>query len=397
MKTLIKLILSLALIISLAVAAFAFYMAGRAYELSNSVTLPPPYEFDPSVSAFHHDLFIADLHVDTFTQVDSFMQRKEYAHMDIERAQAGGYSLLTMGIATEVPLSMVRRKPEGVERGGNLIKYGAIASMEPIGNWLSNYQRGEWIIDNVHRTVAENPDQLVLVTHREDLAELLAEHTAGNDTRIGLVLAVEGAHILEGNLDRIDELHARGVRMLSLTHAFDNEYGGASEGVEQYGITPAGQELLARLQEHGIIIDIAHASPKLVDELLDQVSSPVVYSHGGVRGMCDIDRNLPESALKKIQRNGGLIAIGFWDRVLCGDNVADIAASMRYVAAQIGIEHVALGSDFDGGVKTVFDATGLPLLTAALFDAGFTDVEIRKIMGENYTRLLLASLPTREH
>jgi len=395
MKNLFKAILALLLVGLVAAAAFVFYMAGRSYELSNSVALTPPYEIESSLNDFHNDLFVADLHVDTFTQVDSFMQRKNYAHIDIERARAGGFGLLTLGIATEVPLSMVRRKPEGVDRGGNLIKFGAMASLEPVGNWYSNYKRGKWIIDNVDRTVADNPDQLILITHREDLAELLAERAGGNDNRIGFVLAVEGAHILEGNLERLDELYARGVRMLSLTHAFDNEYGGASEGVKKQGITPEGLLLLARLQKLGIIIDIAHASPALIDDLLKQVKSPIVYSHGGVRGMCNINRNIPEGALQKIKTNGGLVAIGFWDRVLCGDSVADIAASMRYVADSIGTEHVALGSDFDGGVKTVFDASGLPLLTNALIDAGFSEQEIRQIMGENYTRLLLASLPTR--
>jgi len=395
MKKLFKIILTLLLIGLMSLSAFFFYMAGRSYELSNTVVLAPPYDFEPSILDFHKNLFVADLHADTFTAVDSFMQRKDYAHLDFARAQAGGFSLLTMSIATEVPLSMVRRKPEGVARGGNLIKLGSFASLEPVGNWLSNYKRGLWIIDNVHRTVEENPDQLLLIADTEDLEELLAEHAAGGNRRIGIVLAVEGGHVLEGDIERLDELYARGVRMFSLTHAFDNEYGGASEGVEKYGITPAGMALLTRLQTLGIIIDIAHASPALVDELLQLVEAPVVYSHGGVSGMCDIDRNLPESALEKIQANGGLIAIGFWDRVLCGDSVADIAASMRYVADRIGVEHLAIGSDFDGGVKTVFDSTGLPLLTNALFDAGFSELEIRQIMGENYTRLLLASLPAQ--
>ena len=395
MKNFYKAILILLLLGLLALAVFVLYMAGRSYELSNTVVLPPPYEFEPSIIDFHKSLFIADLHADTFTAVDSFMQRKNYAHLDFARARDGGFALLTMGIATEVPLSMVRRRPEGVTRGGNLIKFGAMAAMEPIGNWLSNYQRGSWILDNVHRTVAENPDQLALITAREDLAELIAEHTTGNGSRIGILLAVEGGHILEGKVERLDDLYARGVRMFSLTHAFDNEYGGASEGAEQYGITPAGQALLARMQELGIIIDIAHASPALIDDLLDQIESPVVYSHGGVRGVCDIDRNLPEAALEKIRTNGGLIAIGFWDRVICGETVQDIAASMRYVADRIGVEHVALGSDFDGGVKTVFDATGLPLLTGALFDAGFSELEISQIMGGNYARLLMTGLPAR--
>jgi membrane dipeptidase len=395
MRKFLKIALILLSLGMVSLIGFAFYMGGKSYELANSVVLSPPYKLEPSVIDFHHGMFIADMHADTFTFVDSFMQRKAFAHLDFERAQEGGFSLLTMAIATEVPLSMVRRKPEGVERGGNLIKFGAVTGFEPVGNWHSNYQRGNWAIDNIYQTVSDNPDQLTLITHREDLTTLLSKHAAGDNSRIGMLLAVEGAHILEGNLDNLDKLYLRGVRMLSLTHAFDNEYGGASEGVEQYGITPEGQALLDHAQELGIIIDIAHASPTLVDELLDQVQAPVVYSHGGVQGMCNVDRNLPETMLHKIQANGGLVAIGFWDRVLCGDSVADVAASMRYVADKIGTEHVALGSDFDGGVKTVFDATGLPLLTEALFDAGFSGLEIRQIMGENYTKLLLENLPAR--
>ena len=100
------------------------------------------------------------------------MQRKDYAHLDYPRAQEGGFSLLTMSIATEVPLAMVRRKPEGVVRGGTLIQVGAIAAFEPVANWSSNYSRGLWAIENVHRTVTENTDQLVLVAHREDLTAL---------------------------------------------------------------------------------------------------------------------------------------------------------------------------------------------------------------------------------
>ena len=123
--------------------------------------------------------------------------------------------------------------------------------------------------------------------------------------------------------------------------------------------------------------------------------TPLVYSHGGIEGRCEIARNIADAALEKIKRNGGLLAIGFWDRVLCGDTPADIAASMRYVADRIGAEHLALGSDFDGGVRTVFDAGGLPLLTKELFEAGFSEAEVRMIMGENYARLLLAALPLR--
>ncbi len=302
---------------------------------------------------------------------------------------------MTMAVATEVPLDSVKPSSDGVRRGLNLISVGSVLGLEPASNWFSRYARGNWVIDNIRRTVAENPDELALIMYREDLSELLTGHATGAGGRMGLLLAVEGGHVLEAKPERMDELYARGVRMVSLTHAFDNAYGGSSEGIERYGITAEGEALLDKLQSLGIIIDLAHGSPELVIDLLDRVRTPVVYSHGGIEGQCDIARNLPDSALAKIRSNGGLVAIGFWDRVLCGDTPADIAASIRYVADRIGAEHLALGSDFDGGVRTVFDAGGLPLLTAELFAAGFSEAEVRMIMGENYARLLLAALPPR--
>ena len=385
------------LLLALVAAAVggAFYMGGKSYELVNQVVMRPPYPASTATDGFHRTLFIADMHADTFTFVDSFMEEKDYAHLDYRRARAGGFDLMTMAVATEVPLDSVKPSPDGVRRGLNLISVGSVLGMEPAGNWFSRYARGNWVVDNVRRTVAENPDELALIMYQEDLSELLTEHATGASGRMGLLLAVEGAHVLDTDPERMDELYARGVRMLSLTHAFDNAYGGSSEGVERYGITADGEALLDKLQSLGIIIDLAHGSPALVNDLLERVRTPVVYSHGGIQGQCDIDRNLADAALEKIKRNGGLVAIGFWDRVLCGDTPADIAASMRYVADRIGAEHLALGSDFDGGVRTVFDASGLPLLTAELFTAGFSEAEVRMIMGENYARLLLATLPPR--
>ncbi len=373
-----------------------YYMVGRSYELTNTVVLSGPYQPPEQTQAFHQQLFIADMHADTFTFVDSFMQRKDYAHLDYPRAQDGGLNLLTMAIATEVPLSMVKRSPEGVKRGTNLIQVGAIAGLEPISNWSSNYARGLWVINNIKETVANNPNELLLVTHREDITELLMEHELEPNKRMGLLLAVEGGHLLEGNLDRLDHVYNLGVRMLSLTHAFDNDYGGASEGVEQYGLTETGKALLERMTELGIIIDIAHASPALVNDLLIEAKNPIVYSHGGVQGTCNINRNLPDNLLGKIQANGGLIAIGLWDRVLCGNTLNDVAATMRYIADKIGTEHLALGSDFDGGVKTITDSSGMPLLTEALLKNGFSKAEVRAIMGGNYANLLMKQLPARE-
>jgi len=118
-----------------------------------------------------------------------------------------------------------------------------------------------------------------------------------------------------------------------------------------------------------------------------------VSSHGGVRGTCDNHRSLSDAQARAIAASGGVIGIGFWPRATCGEDVAAIVRALRYTADLVGVEHVALGSDFDGAVQVPFDASGLPLLTEALLQAGFTPAELEKLMGGNVVRVLQDSLP----
>ncbi len=395
MKKIIKVLLIVFLLLIALLVISMVYMSRNVYQISNTVVDPPPYEIDPALNEFHRSLFVADMHADTFNFETDFFTQTDIGQVDLPRVREGGLSLMTFAIATEIPFSQMRKSPAGNSRGGKLVAMGAIAQLEPVKNWFSRYERGLYSLGYARKLIEDNPQQLMLITYREDLEELRAKNRQNPGSTMGVVLSIEGSHIMEGDLTRLADLHERGIRMLSLTHAFDNEAGGSSEGVEKSGLTEYGESMLAQMRDLGIIVDIAHSSPALINDILDRVDSPVVYSHGGVQGMCDIDRNLPEDSLERIRDNGGLIAIGFWPRVLCGENVDSITASIRYVASRIGVEHVAIGSDFDGGVTTVFDASGLPLLTGSLQRAGFSEAEIRMIMGENYVNLLLATLPSR--
>lgn len=396
MKLILKIVAGLVILSVVLFVAATFYMGRNTYEMMNPVMSPSPYPTDQSIQSFHDSLFIADLHADTFNFITDFFKRNKTAHVDYPRLREGGISLMTMAIATEIPFSVVRRDPKGNVRGGNMVTVGAVSQFEPMKNWFSQYERGLYSLSYANKLISDNPDKLRLIRYKEDLQELIQAHAEDPENApIGILFAVEGAHILEGNIERFDELYNNGVRMMSLTHAFDNEAGGSSEGVSKGGLTDYGKQLVERMIERGTIVDIAHASPALVDDLMARVQSPVVYSHGGVEAVCDIDRNLRQSALQKVKDNGGLIAVGFWPRVLCANSIESVASTMRYVADQIGVEHVALGSDFDGGVKVLFDASGIPLLTKALLENGFTREEIRLIMGENYSNLLLKSLPSK--
>jgi len=181
--------------------------------------------------------------------------------------------------------------------------------------------------------------------------------------------------------------------MMSPSHFFDTDIGGSAHGVDKGGLTDKGKEMIRQMEAKRMIVDVAHASAKTIDDVLALATRPVFVSHSGVKGTCDNQRNLSDEHLKGIARTGGVIGIGFWDTAVCGTDAKAIAKAIRYTANLIGVDHVGLGSDFDGAVATPFDTTGLVQITDALLAEGFTDEEVGKIMGRNVLRLLIQTLP----
>lgn len=199
--------------------------------------------------------------------------------------------------------------------------------------------------------------------------------------------------MLEGDPANVDVLFNAGFRMMSVAHFFDNEMGGSAHGIEKGGLTESGREMIRRMEARRMIVDLSHGSATQLNDVLATVTRPVVVSHTGVKGTCDNNRNLDDDQLRAIAAKGGLIGIGFWETAVCGTDAAAIARAQRYVADLIGIDHLALGSDFDGAVATPFDATGLVLVTEALLAAGFSNEGVGKAMGGNQIRFLMENLP----
>ena len=142
-----------------------------------------------------------------------------------------------------------------------------------------------------------------------------------------------------------------------------------------------------------MFVDVAHASAKTIDDVLAIATRPVVVSHTGVKGTCDNQRNLSDDQLRRIAATGGIIGIGFWDTAVCGEDARSIAKAIKYAVDIVGVDHVGLGSDFDGSVKAPFDTSGEALITEALINEGFSDEDIAKIMGGNILKLLSEGLP----
>jgi microsomal dipeptidase-like Zn-dependent dipeptidase len=147
------------------------------------------------------------------------------------------------------------------------------------------------------------------------------------------------------------------------------------------------------MQQRGVVLDLAHASEATVREALQIARKPVVFSHTGIRATCDKNRNISDDAIRQLGQNGGVIGVAFFTSALCANDVRAIVSAMQHIRNLIGTRHIGLGSDYDGMVKVVFDVGGLPVLTDALLAGGFSQDEVRMIMGENYLRVLAEVLP----
>jgi microsomal dipeptidase-like Zn-dependent dipeptidase len=210
---------------------------------------------------------------------------------------------------------------------------------------------------------------------------------------VGGIFGVEGAHALDGDLANLDRLDTLGLRVVGLTHFFDNRLGGSLHGMSGEGLTRFGRSVVRDADRRSMVIDVAHASPQMVRDVLEILDRPVILSHGGFKGVCDSARNLDDALMIELAEHGALIGVGFWGGAACDYSPAGVVKAIRYGIDLIGIDHIALGSDYDGATRVLFDSSELAILTQTMLDEDFSEQEIRQVMGENATRFFLANLP----
>jgi len=270
------------------------------------------------------------------------------------------------------------------------ITWLAIASFWPVRTWGSIYERAVFQLDKLHGVASQS--ELTIVTSKKDLREFIAQRDL-DEPGIAALYLIEGGHPLEGDLGNLDRLYDRGLRIVGLTHFFDNELGGSLHGISNEGLTDFGRAVVRRANELGMIIDIAHASPRMVADVLELSTSPPILSHGGLKGICNSARNLDDSLMVEFAESGGLIGIGYWDGAICDESPDGIVRAIRYAIDLLGVSHVALGSDYDGATAVMLDTSELAILTETMLRRGFSEHEIRLVMGENVKRFLLENLP----
>lgn len=389
MKKFINIVLAvIAVLISGFLIFFFFFAASYTERSLNPVINKPPYTVPDRARALHEKLFVADMHADSLLWDRDLLIDSPIAQVDVPKLVRGNVALQAFTVVTKTPRGLNIERNTGETDNIFLL---ALTQWQPLENLTSLTKRALWQAGKLHRYAANSAGKLVVIENKRDLSNFLDRRKS--EKVIGGWLGVEGAHALDGDAENVEKLFAAGFRMMSPSHFFDNDIGGSAHGVEKYGLTDKGRDVIRRMEAVGMLVDVSHASAKTIDDILAMATRPVVVSHTGVKGTCDNQRNLSDEQIRAIAGTGGVIGIGFWDTAICGEDAASIARAIRYTANIAGIDHVALGSDFDGSVKVPFDTSGEPLITEALIAEGFTDDEIGKIMGGNVLRLLTAYLP----
>jgi microsomal dipeptidase-like Zn-dependent dipeptidase len=363
--------------------------AAREASRRNGIVVPPPYLVAATDRQAHDRMTIVDLHADSLLWGRDLRRRGTTGHVDLPRLREAGVTLQVFSSVTQVPAGLNIERNDATR---DLITLLAVAQGWPPRTWRSRLRRALYAAERLHRIADDERGRLVIVTRSSDLDALLARRREDPGV-VGALLAIEGSHALDGRLDNLDLLHDAGYRMIGLQHFFDNDAGGSAHGETRAGLTGFGVELVRRLQDRRMIVDVAHSSPQVVSDVLDVATAPVFVSHTGVRGTCDNQRNLSDDHLRGIAATGGVIGMAMFENAVGGSTVDDTARAMRYGADLVGVEHIALGTDFDGAVTTPTDVTGLPLLTASLARHGFAEAETAAIMGGNAMRALRQTLP----
>ncbi|MBA3940280.1 MAG: peptidase M19 [Sphingopyxis sp.] len=381
-------IIGILLMIALAAGAFFTLAPGMIEKGLNKIDGKPLPAVSARAQALHQTLTIVDLHSDSLLWSRDFLKRADRGHMDLPRLQEGNVALQVLASTTKSPKGQNYDANSGETDN---ITGLVVAQLQPVRTWNSLLERALWHATRLHRAADETDGRLRPVSGPRDIESLLAARQ-GKASPTGAMLSIEGLHVLEGKLANLDKLHDAGFRMAGLTHFFDNDLAGSMHGLKKDGLTPLGRQVVARMEDRGMIVDIAHCSNACVADILKIARRPVVSSHGGVQATCKVNRNLSDEQIRGVAATGGLIGIGYWDAAVCDTSPASIAKAMKHVRDLVGIQYVALGSDYDGATTVRFDTSKLAQVTQALIEAGFTDDEIRAAMGGNAIRVLRAGI-----
>lgn len=303
------------------------------------------------------------------------------------------------------------------------------------------FARANRQIDSLYAWTNRNPSAMMITKTPADLKKAVRQK------KLAVMMGVEGGHMIEDKLEYLDQLYERGVRYMTLT--WNNSTSWASSAMDESankipngkkGLTSLGEQIIQRMNSLGMIVDISHVGEQTFWDAINITTKPVIASHSCVHQLCPVFRNLKDDQIKAIAKNGGVIHLnffsGFVDSNFNKRNISFLNTHQRekdslkainpephfteeylfskypeevkalrpplsmlldhldYIVRLAGVDHVGLGSDFDGissAPQQLDDVTGLPLITKALQERGYSKKDIRKILGENFLRVFKAN------
>jgi membrane dipeptidase len=210
-----------------------------------------------------------------------------------------------------------------------------------------------------------------------------------------VILAIEHADCTERSLNILRVLYELGVRSIGLTHNVSRwAADGCLEARDGVGLTQFGRQLILEMNRLGMLVDLAHVSPSAFFSALEVTKKPVIFSHGNAKKLCDHARNLRDDQLKALAESGGVIGMSYVPFFVDAKNptLDRLLDHIDHVVSVAGIDVVGLGSDFDGGGTLLADAAEVPQIVEGLDKRGYSDGDIRKVLGENTFRVLKESL-----
>lgn len=376
----------------LLLAAIGFFgiLPGIVEKGQNSYVSHAPYPVSEAAAALHDTLTIGDWHADSLMWNRNLLKRGARGHVDFPRLREGNVAVQVFTTVTKSPAG--QNYDENSAEARDNITLLAIAEAWPPKAWFDLTERGLYMAKRLERYAAKAPDEVRIIRNRADLDAVLTARAEGS-TVIGAMLGSEGGHILEGDITNLDRIYDAGFRLMGLTHFFDNALGGSLHGEGGAGLTEFGRDVVTKMVEKRMVIDLAHASPQMARDVIAMTDVPLIVSHTGVHSHCAVKRNFEDDLMRDIVATGGVIGIGYWEDVTCDASPKGVASAILAAIEVVGVDHVSLGSDYDGAVEVTMDTSELAALTQALMDAGLSEADIRAVMGDNMIRVLRRVLP----
>lgn len=313
----------------------------------------------------HHDIVTLDSHCDTpmfFPQGVDFGSRDERLLVDLHKMTEGHQDATIM--VAYLPQSLATSQPKGCR------------------------QFADNIFDKIEEIACQHKEHIAIA---KDYMELVSHKETG---RKSIMLGIENGIALEGDLKNLKHFADRGIVYMTLCHNGDNDICDSAKGSNTHnGVSDFGKKVICEMNKLGIMVDLSHASEKSFYDALEISQQPIVCSHSSCRALCDHPRNLTDDQMRALAKKGGIMQITLYTGFLRSDGEAtmeDVMAHLEHAIEVMGIDHVGIGTDFDGdgGVRGLANASELLNLTRQLMARGYSDDDIQKIWGGNFLQLM---------